>query len=113
VSQPVSPPTQAAGGGEKEEFVGGEAFLKSLSHRGMDLGLGRIRNFLTSLGDPQNQGTPPPHVARNEGKTMREQRCGCRRGGCIYNDVNVTKRLSFYDWWNRWLCVVRACVRAC
>jgi hypothetical protein len=41
----------------------GVDFLQGLSHRGMDLGLGRIRAFLASMGNPQNQGTnalPPP-----------------------------------------------------
>jgi hypothetical protein len=49
----LSPPPAPA---PEPPFSGAAAFLRSLSPRGMDLGVGRIRSFLASLGEPQNQG---------------------------------------------------------
>ncbi|ELR22073.1 glutamine amidotransferase, putative, partial [Acanthamoeba castellanii str. Neff] len=48
----LSPPPAPA---PEPPFSGAAAFLRSLSPRGMDLGVGRIRSFLASLGEPQNQ----------------------------------------------------------
>lgn len=60
----LSPPPAPA---PEPPFSGAAAFLRCLSPRGMDLGVGRIRSFLASLGEPQNQ-VRTIHVTGTNGK---------------------------------------------